>query len=69
GCYTGVGGPRAAVGALLGGLGAWILGGYALPEHVPYPYLTSLVAALTGFAAGAFADRLAAASQRSGAVP
>lgn len=69
GCYTGVGGPRAAVGALLGGLGAWILGGYALPEHVPYPYLTSLVAALTGFAAGAFADRLAAASQRTGAVP
>ena len=69
GVYSRIGGPRAAVGALLGGLGSWVLGGYALPDHVPYPYLTSLAVALAGFAAGAIADRLADASRRTGVVP
>jgi len=69
GVYSRLGGPRAAAGALLGGLGSWILGGYAFPDHVPYPYLTSLGVAFCGFAVGAVADRLARTSRRTGAVP
>ena len=69
GVYSRLGGPRAAAGALLGGLGSWILGGYAFADHVPYPYLTSLGVAFCGFAVGAVADRLARTSRRTGAVP
>jgi Na+/proline symporter len=69
GVYSRLGGPRAAVGALLGGLGSWLLGSYAAPDHVPYPYLTSLAVALSGFAVGAVADRMNAARRSTGAMP
>ncbi len=58
GVYTRWGGPRAATLALAAGLAAWVLGRYALPEFVEYPYLASLAAAFGGFALGALLDRL-----------
>jgi Na+/proline symporter len=67
GVYTRFGGPRAAVGALLAGLGSWIVGGYVATDHVPYPYLTSLAAALAGFAGGGLLDRRA--DRRVAATP
>lgn len=51
GLFTRWGGARAAVGALLGGLAAWVLGAYVLAWETPY--LASLAAALAGYAAGA----------------
>ena len=54
GLFTGIGGPRAAAGALVGGLvvylAAW-LGG------LPYPFLSSLAAATLLYLAGAAWDR------------
>jgi Na+/proline symporter len=57
GVYTRIGRAAAAVGALLAGLSAWILGGYVFVDHIHHPYLTSLAAALAGFTVGAAIDR------------
>ncbi len=57
GTYSRIGGPRAAVASLTCGLVSWVLGGYVFDDHVPHPYLTSLAAALLGFAAGTALDR------------
>jgi Na+/proline symporter len=51
GLFTRWGGPRAAAGALLAGLAAWVAGAYLLAWETPY--LWSLAAAVGGYAAGA----------------
>lgn len=63
GSYSRIGGPLAATGSLIGGLGAWVLGGYVFVDHVPYPYLVSLATALAGFALGATVDRFRSGSR------
>lgn len=54
GLFTRWGGPRAAAGALLAGLAAWVLGAYMLAWETPY--LVSLAAAFAGYAAGAVGE-------------
>ena len=47
GLFTRVGGRASALAALLTGMGAWVLGAYVLV--LPYPYLTSLAAAVAAY--------------------
>jgi Na+/proline symporter len=48
GMFTRIGGTASAFAALVGGASVWIAGAYVM--ELPYPYLTSLVAALVAFA-------------------
>ncbi|MBI5361782.1 MAG: sodium:solute symporter family protein [Planctomycetes bacterium] len=48
GLFTRFGGPRAALASLGAGIGVWILGHY-LVDGWPWPYLSSLAAALLAF--------------------
>ena len=56
GLFTRIGGRGSAVAALLAGVGTWIFGAYV--AEWPYPYLTSLAAAIGAYllAAGAGSD-------------
>jgi len=54
GLFTKIGGPRAAVLALLGGLGAYA--GASVWE-VPYPFLTSLASAMALYVIGGLSER------------
>lgn len=56
------GGVWSAVAALLGGVASWVLGAYVLA--LPYPYLTSLAAALVCYVGVAAAERAAEAGLR-----
>lgn len=56
------GGVWSAVAALLGGVASWLLGAYVLA--LPYPYLTSLAAALVCYVGVAAAERAAEAGLR-----
>jgi hypothetical protein len=47
GLFTHRGGVRSAASALLTGIAVWILGAYILA--FPYPYITSLAAALIAY--------------------
>lgn len=53
--FTRRGGPVAATLALLGGIGAWVVGAY-LVEDARAPYLVSLACALAGYLVGAVLD-------------
>ncbi len=61
GLFTGIGGAMTAYATLLAGVGCWILGAYVLA--LPYPYVTSLAAALLTYAVAA------AVEHRSGPAP
>ncbi|MFN2324459.1 MAG: sodium:solute symporter [Gemmatimonadales bacterium] len=50
GLFTRIGGPRAAVASLLGGLGVYVSGGLL---SLPYPFITSLAAAVVLYLLGA----------------
>ncbi len=62
GLFTRIGGPGSALASLLVGVGVWIVGAYVLA--LPYPYLTSLGAAVAAYlvvaAAGSKPDRVLA---------
>jgi hypothetical protein len=47
GLFTGIGGVASAAAALLSGVGTWIVGAYL--AGWPYPYLTSLAAAVGAY--------------------
>jgi Na+/proline symporter len=51
GLFTRIGGRASALAALLGGVGVWVVGAYLL--ELPYPYLTSLGAAVAAYLLGA----------------
>jgi Na+/proline symporter len=53
GLFTRWGGAASAAASLLAGVSAWIVGAYLL--DLPYPYLTSLAAAILAYAAAALA--------------
>jgi SSS family transporter len=55
GLFTRWGGVWSATAALLGGIATWVLGAYILA--FPYPYLTSVAAALTLYLAAAAVER------------
>jgi hypothetical protein len=55
GLFTRWGGVWSATAALLGGIATWVLGAYVLA--FPYPYLTSVAAALTLYLAVAAVER------------
>jgi Na+/proline symporter len=59
GLFTRLGGVWSATAALLGGIAVWILGAYVLA--FPYPYITSVAAALTLYLAVALVERPAEA--------
>lgn len=54
GLFTKVGGPRAAVMALIGGLGAYV---GANVWEMPYPFLTSLASAVALYVTGGLSER------------
>jgi Na+/proline symporter len=49
GLFTRMGGRGSAIAALIAGMGTWIVGAYVVGW--PYPYLTSLAAAVGGYLA------------------
>jgi len=51
GLFTRIGGPGSAFASLVTGMAAWVLGAYVLP--VPYPYLTSVAAAVVSYVVAA----------------
>jgi SSS family transporter len=55
GLFTRLGGAWSATAALLGGIVTWVLGAYVLA--FPYPYITSVAAALTLYVAVALVER------------
>ncbi len=56
------GGVLSAMTALLAGIGAWVLGAYVL--DAPYPYLTSLAAAVGGYVFAALVETRRGSRQR-----
>jgi Na+/proline symporter len=61
GLFTRFGGPRAAVVTLVVGLTTYLWGSYA---ELPYPFLTSLAAALLAYAVTAVVERVTGAANR-----
>ncbi len=53
GLFTRIGGRASALTALLAGVAVWILGAYVV--GLPYPYLSSLAAAVVGYVVAALA--------------
>jgi len=56
--FTRLGGPAAAAASLVAGVVTWILGAHVLA--LPYPYLTSLLAAVAAYVTAALLARATA---------
>ena len=64
GLFTKTGGVRSAYAALVAGVGVWIVGAYV--AGLPYPYLTSLAAAVAAYLGGSVVERAPALALRRG---
>lgn len=66
GLFTRLGGPLAAAASLLGGLGSYIAGGWL---GLPYPFITSLAAAVVLYLLGAHLELRPPAARMPGLTP
>lgn len=64
GLFSNVGGVRSAYASLVAGMVVWVVGAYVL--ELPYPYLTSLAAALAAYLGGVVLERMPAFALQRG---